>query len=107
MERFLCSTAHTPPSGRAGPQFVQFSAELWLKNSSFQGRLPIEYRPVPLMAGSTAVAIQQTRPRHTSTQIVKINLRAYVLIKFSMFMRKVTIKTLIGDIIFDDDEQVF
>ena len=59
------------------------------------------------MVDSTAAAIQQTRPRRTSRQIVNINLRAYVLIKFSMFMRKVTIKTVIGDIIFNDDEQVF
>jgi len=29
------------------------------------------------------------------------------LIKFFIFTKKVTIKTLIGDIIFNDDEQVF
>ena len=59
------------------------------------------------MVGSTVAAIQQTRPRHTSRQIVKINLRAYGLIKFSIFTKKVTIKALIGDVIFNDDEQVF
>ncbi|HAD36750.1 MAG TPA: hypothetical protein DCF72_07395 [Gammaproteobacteria bacterium] len=59
------------------------------------------------MVGSTAAAIQQTRPQRTSRQIVKINLRAYVRIKFSILTTKVTIITLIGDIIFNDDEQVF
>ena len=52
-------------------------------------------------------AIQQTRPRHTSRQIVKINLRAYGLIEFSIFTKKVTTKLRIGDLIFDDDDHVF